>query len=75
MRYVLVDEVGSNGGSLLFWDDPLLEPSDGFPALELDHDLIGVDVLIEVEEDTAVYCVSCDVEGFVDLDEHVGHNR
>ena len=73
--YVFVDEVGSDPSGLLLRYDPFLKPLDWLPTFEFDEYLIGVDVLEEVEEDAAVDRVTCDVEGFVDLDEDVRHNR
>lgn len=58
---------------LMFHEHSFLDPSHGFPALELDQDLIGIDGFHEVEEDVALDGVAREVEGFVDLDERVGH--
>ena len=57
----------------MFGDDPFLEPSHGFPSLELDHDLVGHDVLVEVEEDLALDRIAREVEGSIDGDEGGGH--
>lgn len=57
----------------MFGDDPFLEPSHGFPSLELDHDFIGHDVLVEVEEDLSLDRIAREVEGPIDGDEGGGH--
>jgi hypothetical protein len=56
--------------SLLFLKCPLLDPSCHFPSLELDHKLVGVNSLGEVEVDVTGYGVSCEVVGLVKLNEH-----
>lgn len=58
---------------LLLHKHPLLNPPHRLPALKLDQDLIGIDGFHEVEEDVALDGVTCEIEGFVDLDEGVRH--
>ena len=71
--YVVVDEVGRDGFSFLFSDNPFFEPLDRLPAFELDEDFVGCHVFEEVEENAAVDSITSDVEGLVDLDEYCSH--
>lgn len=57
----------------MFGDDPFLEPSDGLPPFELYHDLVGDDVLIEVEKDLTLDRITCEVKRTIDGDEGGGH--
>lgn len=69
------DEVTLDVLPLLLHEHPLLNPPYGLPALELDQYLIGIDGFHEVEEDVALDGVACEIEGLVDLDEGVGHDK
>lgn len=57
----------------MFGDDPFLEPSDRLPPFELYHDLVGDDVLVEVEKDLTLDRITCEVKGTIDGDEGGGH--
>lgn len=63
------DEVGLDILLFVFGDDSFLNPSDCFPALEFDDNLVGVDGFNEVEEDVSLDGVAGEVEGLIDLDE------
>jgi hypothetical protein len=63
------DEVGLNVLSFIFHQHSLLDPASGLPAFEFESDLVGINGLDEVEVNMALYCVACEIEGFINLDE------
>ena len=58
---------------LLLTYDPFLIPLDWLPSFKLNIDFIRTHVLEEVEIDEPIDSISCQVEGFIDLDEDGGH--
>ena len=68
--YIGPNHVGLYILSLLFLKCSLLDPPCDFPSFELDHKLVGVNSLGEVEVDVTGNGVSCEVVGLVKLDEH-----
>lgn len=73
VSYIGINEVRGDADPFLFRNNPLLKPLYRFPTLEFDENLIGIDILEEIEEDTAVDSIACDVERLVYLDKDVGH--
>ena len=71
--YHVEDEVLSDCWSLMLSDDSLFEPPNWFPTLEFDQYFVGDDILEEVEVDLALDCVSCKIEGFINLNKSSSH--
>jgi len=57
----------------LFREDPLFDPADWLPPLELEDDLVGVEGFSKVEENVTLDGVACEVKRLVDLDK--GHRH
>lgn len=63
------NEVVLNILSFMLLEDAFLDPSDTFPAFELDDDFTSIDGLEEVKVDVTLDGISSEIERFVDLDE------
>lgn len=72
-NYIVPNEVRLNSFPFSFWNNSFLKPSDRLPALEFNHDFIGVDALHEIEEDMAINSVSSEVKWLVYLNETTRH--
>lgn len=54
-------------------DDSLFEPAHGLPPFEFDEYFISDDIFEEVEVDLSLDCVSCEIEGLINLDKRSSH--
>lgn len=52
----------------MFHEDPLLNPSDRLPSFKLNSDLFRIDRFYQVEIDMPFYCITCEIEWFIELD-------
>jgi len=69
------DEVILNSLFFLFSENTFFNPADWLPTLKLDKNLVGIDDLNKIEKNVSLNGVSCEIEGFVDLNEGTWHLR
>jgi hypothetical protein len=71
--YVVPNHMGLYSFPFCFRNNSFFQPSYRFPTFELDHDFVGIDAFHEIQEDMAMYSISCEIEGLIDLYEAIGH--
>ncbi len=67
------DQVRLDSLSFCLWNNSFLNPSDRFPSLEFDLDLIGTDGLHQVEEYMPIDSITGKIEWLVNLNETSCH--
>lgn len=71
--YIVPDQIILNILPFLLHKHSFLDPSYWFPALKFDQNFISIEGFDKIEKDLSLDGISCEIEGFVELNENRWH--